>query len=59
MKVGKKKTGSFYIFGYLLELIIKIWLETSFFSKILAEFGPFFSMENPLYRLKSKISGQN
>jgi hypothetical protein len=25
----------------------------------LAEFGPFFLIENPLYRLKSYFSGQN
>jgi hypothetical protein len=41
MKVGKEKTESFYVLGYLLELIIKIW---QFEKKIqnLANLGLFF-----------------
>jgi hypothetical protein len=38
MKVGKKE--SFYILGYLLELIIKIWKKN---SSISGEFESFFS----------------
>jgi hypothetical protein len=54
----KKKTGSFYILGYLLELIIKIWQFGDFFlKKISGEFGPIFSIENPLYRWKLYFSG--
>jgi hypothetical protein len=44
MKVGKKKkkkTESFYILGYLMELIIKIWCSGNFFSKS-GELGLFF-----------------
>jgi len=49
MKVEKKKKKeptSFYILGYLVELIIKIWrfgnlLFFSFFSSKSGEFGPF------------------
>ncbi len=45
MKVEKKKAGSsFYILGYLLELIIKIWwFGNFFFSRNLANLGHFFS----------------
>ncbi len=56
MKV-EKKTGSFYILGYLLELIIKIWWFEKFFFGNLA-MGHFL-MENPLHRLKSYFSGRN
>jgi hypothetical protein len=41
MKV-EKKPGSFYILGYLLELIVEIWrLEKKLFLKI-GKFGLFF-----------------
>jgi hypothetical protein len=41
MKV-EKNPGSFYILGYLPELIVEIWrFEFFFFSKF-GEFGPFF-----------------
>jgi len=35
------ETGSFYILGYILELIIKIWQLELFFLKS-GEFGQFF-----------------
>jgi hypothetical protein len=41
MEVGKK-SKSFNIFGYVLELIIKIWRLVILFLKS-GEFGPFFS----------------
>jgi hypothetical protein len=41
MKV-EKKLGSFYILGYLLELIVEIWqFEFFLFSKF-GKYGPFF-----------------
>jgi hypothetical protein len=44
MKV-EKISESFYILGYLLELIIKIWkFGKVFFSKS-GEFGPFFPLK--------------
>ncbi len=56
----EKKTGSFYILGYILELIIKIWWSGNlFFKKKSGKFWPFFSMENPLSSSKSYFSGQN
>jgi hypothetical protein len=47
MEVGKKKTESLYILGYILELIIEIW-----------RIWVIFSMKNPLHRSKSYFSGR-
>ncbi len=54
----EKKTESFYILGYLLELIIKIWQSGNCFLEIWIILA-IFSMENPLRRLKSYFSGRN
>ncbi len=45
MKVGKtkNKTQSFYILGYLMELIIKIWCSGNFFFEIWRIGSSFFS----------------
>jgi len=63
MKVEKKTGSSFYILGYLLELIIKSGdLETFFFFfffKIWQIWVIFFSWKILLYRSKSYLSGQN
>jgi len=54
MKV-EKNTESFYILGYLLELIKKIWRFENENSKY-GEFGSFFSNgKNPLYMSKSYL----
>jgi hypothetical protein len=47
MKVGKKKkkTESFYILGYRLELIKKVWRLAIFFLSKSGEFGSFFVLE--------------
>jgi hypothetical protein len=46
MKGGKKKPGSFYILGYLLELIAQIWrFEFSFSFRNLANLNNHFSHE--------------
>ncbi len=50
MKVKKKKT-SFYILGYLLDLIIIIWLFGFFFFGIW-RIWVIFSIKNPLYSSK-------
>jgi len=51
-KKKKKKKNSFYIFGYLLELIVKYGdLEFMFFK--IWQIWAIFCMENSLYRLKS------
>jgi hypothetical protein len=39
----ENKTGSFYILGYLLELITKIWQSGNFFLAKSGKFGLFFS----------------
>jgi hypothetical protein len=57
MKI-EKKSESFYILGYLLELIIKIWRFGSYYFSKSDEFGTFFSMENPLYLSKSYFSSR-
>jgi hypothetical protein len=61
MKVGKKKTEYFYILGYQMELIRKVWLfgkkKNSF--KIWRIWVFFFPLKNPLYRSKLYFSGQN
>jgi len=57
MKV-EKKTGSFYVLGYLLELSIKIWRSGIFLFLKSGELGPFFPWKI-LYRLKSYFTGQN
>jgi hypothetical protein len=61
---AKIKINSFYILGYLLELMIKIWwfgILFYFFWNV-ANLGFFFfflfSMKNILYRLKSYLSSQ-
>jgi hypothetical protein len=62
MKVGKKKKkrGSFYILGYLLELIIKNWqLGRKKKSSKSGKFAFFFPLKNPLYRSKSYFPGRN
>jgi hypothetical protein len=53
------KKKPFYILGYLLELIIKVWQLGIFFPHNLANFGSFFSMENPLNKLKSYFWSEN
>ncbi len=55
---SRKKTGSFYILGYLLELSIKIWRSGIFCFLKSGELGPFFPWKI-LYRLKSYFSCQN
>jgi hypothetical protein len=40
--MNRKKTGSFYILGYLLEIIIKIWRSGNFFLRNLANLGYFY-----------------
>jgi hypothetical protein len=47
MKVGKKRKEKkrIYIFGYLLEITIKIWRFGIFFSSKSGEIGPFFPLE--------------
>ncbi len=57
MKV-EKKPESFYRLGYLLKLVMKIWLFGSFILQYLANLGHFL-MQNPLYRSKSYFSSQN
>jgi hypothetical protein len=57
MKV-EKNPKSFYIFGYLLEFIMKIWLFGLFIFQYLANLGHFL-MQNTLYRSKSYFLGQN
>jgi hypothetical protein len=52
---NRKKPESFYILGYLMELMKK-YEDLDFFF-ICDKFGSFFPMENPLYRLKSYFSG--
>jgi hypothetical protein len=56
---GEKKKASFYILGYLLEFIIKIWRSGKKNKNYSGEFEPFFFMENPFNRSKSYFSGQN
>ncbi len=48
---SRKKTWSFYIPGYVLELIIKIWQFEKKIFKIW-QIWVIFSMKNPLYWLK-------
>jgi hypothetical protein len=44
MKVEKKKkTESFFILGYLLEVMIRLWRFGIFFNLNFGEFGPLFS----------------
>jgi hypothetical protein len=57
MKV-KQNSESSYVFGYLLELIIKIWQFENFFLQYLANLCHFF-IQNPLHKLKSYFSSQN
>jgi len=45
MKVGKKKKKSFYILGYQLELVIKIWRFETKILPNLANLGLFFFYE--------------
>jgi hypothetical protein len=58
MKVGKKKSESFYIIGYLLELYHKKLVIWKLVFRKSGEFGPLFSMENPLFGSKSYFSGR-
>ncbi len=55
--------GSFYILGYLLELIIKIWhIGKQIFQNLVnfpKKLANLFSMENPWDGSKSYLSGQN
>jgi hypothetical protein len=53
---SKRKEESFFIIGYLLELIIKIWRFGKKKSSKSGEFLSFFSMKNPLFRLESYYS---
>jgi hypothetical protein len=55
MKV-EKKPASFYILGYLLELIVEIWRFEFFSFQNLANMDH-FPMKNPLYWLKLHFSG--
>jgi hypothetical protein len=57
MKVEKKR-GSFFILGYLVELIIKIWWSATFLLEIW-RIWVMFLVKNPLYRSKSYFSGRN
>jgi hypothetical protein len=60
MKIEKQKSESFYILGYLLELIIKIWQFGNTILPNLANLGgSFFSMKCPSNRSKTHFSGQN
>ncbi len=56
---SRKKTESFYILGYLLELIIEIRQFGFYYFWNLANLSHFFSMKNPLYRSKPYFSGGN
>jgi hypothetical protein len=58
MKVGKK-SESFYILGYLLELIIKSVNFKNFFFGEIWRIWAIFSMENPLPGPKAYFSGRN
>jgi hypothetical protein len=42
-KKVEKKTVSFYILGYLLEIVISLWRFGIFKNSISGKFGPFFS----------------
>ncbi len=55
---SRKKSGSFYFLGYLLELSTKLWWFRNLFFWNLENLG-LFSMENPLYWSKSYFSGRN
>jgi len=57
MKVDKK-TGSFYILGHLLELIVKILVIWKLFFQTLANFGLFFHGKSFVYRLKLYFLGR-
>jgi hypothetical protein len=58
MKV-ERKPDSFYILGYLLELMIKMWNLDYFFLRKMANFVLNVSMKIPLYWSKSYFSGRN
>jgi hypothetical protein len=61
MKV-KMRPNCFYILGYQLKLIIKIWQLGFYFSSEPGEFGPIFFFEKSFCivgRWKSDFSGQN
>jgi hypothetical protein len=55
---NRKKPESFYILGYLPELIIKIWRFTKTFVEIWRIWAT-ISLGNPLYRWKSYFWGRN
>jgi hypothetical protein len=56
MKVDKNRM--LYILSYLVEIIIKILAIKNFFSFEIWWIWAIFSMENPLYKMKSYFSSQ-